>query len=73
MSLKALVKAAKRPDPSQEPNLMREALQKIYEDTDFFSSAGGAVSRHDMASMIRSARRRIDNIRLTVWPEEGEG
>lgn len=65
---KRAVAIAKQPPPENAENAMREALRRIDEDLRWFFECAGAVSREDMAGMIRDAQKRIDSVRGDVWP-----
>ena len=49
---------------------LRNALREIDGSLSWFFSCAGAVSRDDMAGMIRDAKKQIDGVRAIVWPPE---
>ena len=53
-----------------KPDALADALRAIHQDLSFFFACAGSVSRDDMASMIRSAQKRVDGVQGILWPEQ---
>mgnify|MGYP001584262246 FL=1 len=63
---------AAAPEPAAAEHRMREALLEIHHGLRFYFISGGAVSRHDLQSMIRETQQHIEAVRDVVWSPEPE-
>ena len=55
---------------TEERDKLRDVLQEIESDVQWFFACSGAISSHDMASIIRDVRRRIDENRKLIYGDK---